>query len=82
MSVKSAKAFLEKVKDDEDFRKAVGEIASKEERMAFIKKAGFEFSKEELDEVQSDLGEDQLRAITGGSLRPPDCWGDFCTVDA
>ena len=37
MSIENAKAFLEKVKNDEDFRKSVGEIATVEERMENVK---------------------------------------------
>ena len=37
MSIESAKAFLERTKNDEDFRKSVGEIATVEERMENVK---------------------------------------------
>jgi predicted ribosomally synthesized peptide with nif11-like leader len=46
MSIESAKAFLERVENDEDFRKSVGELGTAEERMEFVKKAGFDFTKE------------------------------------
>ena len=66
MSIENAKAFLEKVKNDEEFRKTVGEISSKEERMEFIKKAGFEFTKEELDVVTGELKANELEDVAGG----------------
>ena len=66
MSIESAKAFLEKIKADEAFRKQVGEIASQEERMAFIEKAGFAFTKEELDEVTGALSDEDLDSVAGG----------------
>ena len=40
MSIESAKAFLEKVKNDEDFRNSVGEISTMEKRMEFVKRQG------------------------------------------
>ncbi len=74
MSIESAKAFMEKVATDEDFRKEVGEIATAEERMAFVTAAGFDFTKEELENVQEkmQLTEDELESLAGGR------WG--CSV--
>ncbi len=74
MSIESAKAFMEKVATDEDFRKEVGEIATAEERMAFVTAAGFDFTKEELENVQEkmQLSEEALGSLAGGSC-PNDC---------
>jgi predicted ribosomally synthesized peptide with nif11-like leader len=58
MSIESAKAFLERLQNDEDFRKAVGEIATAEERMEFVKGAGFDFTKEEIKSDQVELREE------------------------
>ena len=66
MSIESAKAFLEKIKADAAFRKQVGEISSQEDRMAFVEKAGFAFTKEELDEVTGALSDEDLDAVAGG----------------
>ncbi len=68
MSIESAKAFLERVLNDEDFRQEVGEIATAEERMAFVTAAGFDFTKEELKNVQEkmQLTDDELGSIAGG----------------
>ena len=66
MSIESAKAFLEKVKNDEDFRKSVRKIATAEERMEFVKGAGFDFTKEELNMVKSELSESELNMVAGG----------------
>ncbi len=68
MSIESAKAFLERMKTDEDFRKEVGEIATAEERMAFVTAAGFDFTKEELKNVQEkmQLTDDELELVGGG----------------
>ena len=69
MSIESAKAFLERVRNDEDFRKNVGEIATVKQRMEYVKRAGFEFSKQELDNVTSELTDEELDAVAGGSWK-------------
>jgi predicted ribosomally synthesized peptide with nif11-like leader len=66
MSIESAKAFLEKVKNDEDFRKSVGEIATTEQRMEFVKEAGFDFTKEEIEKLSSEVSDKQLDVVSGG----------------
>ena len=66
MSIESAKAFLERVRNDEDFRKELEEQASAAARMEVAKAQGFDFTEKELDEVTADLGEDQLEAVSGG----------------
>ncbi len=67
MSIESAKAFLEKVRTDDAFRKQVGEKATTEDRLEFIKTQGFDFTKEDLTEVQSELGDDELAQVAGGA---------------
>ena len=67
MSIESAKAFLERVQNDEDFRKSVGEIVTAEERMEFVKEAGFDFKKEEIKSVQDELSGDELDNVAGGA---------------
>jgi len=82
MSIESAKAFMERVKNDEDFRKKVGDIATTEERMDYVKKEGFEFSKQELDDVASELNMVELEAVAGGGegncWQPP--WENHCSL--
>jgi len=60
MSIESAKAFLERVRNDEDFRKSVGEIATVEQRIEYVKDAGFEFSKKEFNIVTFELSNSEL----------------------
>ena len=74
MSIESAKAFLEKVKNDEDFRNSVGEIATAEERMEFVKNAGFDFTIEEIATLKEELSDIELDGVIGGS-------GDGCYND-
>ena len=66
MSIESAKAFIERMKTDEEFRNSVGEIATAEERMEYVKGAGFDFTKGELDEITDELTDEQLRDSSGG----------------
>ncbi len=66
MSIESAKAFVERMKTDEDFRKEVGGKSSPEDQMKFVKENGFDFSKEEFGQVKSELSEEDLDRIDGG----------------
>ncbi len=79
MSVESAKSFLERMKTDEDFRKECSDKSSPEDRMIFLKESGFDFSKEEFEQVKPELSDDELSKVTGGG----GCWlslpGD-CTM--
>jgi predicted ribosomally synthesized peptide with nif11-like leader len=66
MSIESAKAFLERVKNDEDFRKESEGQASVEERIKFAKAQGFDFTKDEIQEMHDSLTEEELDAVAGG----------------
>ena len=67
MSTESAKAFVERVKTDEDFAKRVAEAASREERAEIVKAEGFDFTAEELKELTNELSVEDLEAVAGGS---------------
>jgi predicted ribosomally synthesized peptide with nif11-like leader len=67
MSIESAKAFLERVRNDEDFRKSVGGITTAEERMEFVKKAGFDFTEKEINSLKDELSDEQLGGVAGGN---------------
>ncbi len=66
MSIDSAKAFLERDKRDARFRKKVGEIATKEERMEYVESAGYEFTNEEFQQAEGELSDLDLDAVAGG----------------
>ena len=72
MSVKSAQAFLEKVKSDDAFRTSLEEAASDEARKQLVAETGFDFTKEELKEAAGVSGgpqrieEKDLQAVAGG----------------
>jgi predicted ribosomally synthesized peptide with nif11-like leader len=72
MSIESAKAFLERVKNDEDFRKELEEQASAAERIKFVKAQGFDFTKEEIDSHKEELSDEELGGVAGGCGY--DCW--------
>ncbi len=76
MSIESAKAFMERVVNDKDFRKEVGEIATAEERMAFVTAAGFDFTKEELETVREklQLTDEELEILSGGAEGESGAW--------
>jgi len=74
MSIESAKAFLERVKNDEDLLKKLSDAASGEERLNIAKLEGFEFTKEEILQVRSELGDEEILSVTGGAH------GDGCQM--
>ena len=47
MSIESAKAFLERLRDDEEWRNKLSDAEGKEGRLAIVKEEGFDFSEEE-----------------------------------
>ncbi len=67
MSIESARALIERVQNDEDFRKELEEQASAEERMKFAKAQGFDFTKVEIAEASNVLTDEKLDAVAGGN---------------
>ena len=71
MTIESAKAFIERMKNDKEFAKKVKECKDTEERMEFVKAEGFDFTREEIKEVVGDkLTDDDLDSVVGGSMTP------------
>ncbi|HHY28044.1 MAG TPA: Nif11-like leader peptide family natural product precursor [Desulfitobacterium dehalogenans] len=73
MSIESAKAFMEKMKTDQDFAKKVMAAKDAEERRVLVKEEGFDFSTAELKEVGAELSDSELDAVAGGA-----CLIDTC----
>lgn len=71
MSIQSGKAFVERMKNDEDFRKKVNECKDHDSRTAYVKKEGFDFTADELKKVAGELSEESLDAVVGGK------WCDY-----
>ncbi len=73
MSIESAKAFYERIKTDEEFARQVSNKKNKEERLRFVSEMGYNFTKEELDALSTELPEFQLDEVSGGYPRCPNC---------
>lgn len=65
MSIESAKAFLTRMKD-EKFKAGFSQCQDDESRRAYLEAEGLLFSKKELDEVMSELSDEQLYCVSGG----------------
>ena len=66
MSMELAKAFMKRMKVDEDFRKNVTECKDAESRKNFVKSQGFDFTAEDMELVRAELSEEDIMAIAGG----------------
>ncbi len=74
MSVKSAKALMEKIKSDPKFGKKIEDAKDNKARMAIIRSAGFDFTQEEMKQAvkpaEGELSDEDLEAVAGGSSAP------------
>ncbi len=52
MSIESAKAFVERMKTDGEFRNRIAEAESSEVRARILKYEGFDFTEKELDSLK------------------------------
>jgi len=68
MSLEAAKAYIERIKTDEEFAKKVGECKDAETRISFVKNSGFEFTEEEIKCQLVELNDDGLEGIAGGGI--------------
>jgi len=75
MSLESAKVFVERMKSDEDFRKKVNECKDRELRMNVVKEAGYEFTKQDINNIINELTDNDLNSIVGGL----ECGYDGCS---
>ena len=77
MSIESAKAFIEKMKNDEEFAKKIMAETNQEARMALACGEGFAFTKDEIGQVEGELTDEELDMVAGGlhkswwSMTPP-----------
>ncbi len=70
MSIESAKDFLEKIKNDEDFSEQFEVLPDHEAREKLAKESGFDFTKEELDQLRDEmLTEEELDSVAGGGWK-------------
>jgi predicted ribosomally synthesized peptide with nif11-like leader len=75
MSTESAKKFVKRMQEDKAFAGAVEKLNGKQERAAFIKQGGFDFSKEELAAVASEMN---AVDVVGGKCCGVTCEGEDC----
>lgn len=66
MSIESAKAFIERMKTDEDFTKKVTACKDAATRMALAKAEGYEFSSEDINNLGAELPDGALEHVAGG----------------
>lgn len=66
MSIESAKAYLDKMKTDEDFAAQVMKYTNRTERMAFVLSNRFDFTPEELEKASTLIPDDELDLVVGG----------------
>lgn len=66
MSIESAKAFIERMKSDQEFAAKITELQSIEEMMRLVASHGYDFTREELLSCSSDLSATDLEHVTGG----------------
>ncbi len=55
MSIESARAFIERMKTDGEFRRRIAEAESPEVRARILKYEGFDFTDRELDSLKSEV---------------------------
>ena len=67
MSIESARAFIDRVTTDEEFAKKVHACKDVDDRFAFLKAEGFDFTTEEISTFQNqELTDADLDMIAGG----------------
>ena len=78
MSKESAKAFVKKMAEDRAFSEAMEKLGSVQERTAFAKAEGFDFSREEMTEAAMELN---AADVSGGRCCSIRCENEPCGND-
>ena len=68
MSEEQLKAFLEKVKGDTSLQEKLKAAADANAVAAIAKEAGFSISADDLTKAQSELSDQELEGVAGGTL--------------
>lgn len=66
MSIESAKAFVERMKNDEKFARKIKEFKNSAEIQHYLTMTGFDFTKQELDSLSGELTDEELASVAGG----------------
>lgn len=77
MKQKIKMAFMKKLRTDDDFARQLISCKDKDERLKFVKEAGFDVTPEELSSLKEELTDEELEMIAGG--KPPtrcECFQD------
>ncbi len=69
MSLESARAFLQKLKNDVEFKKSFAAAPSGEARLKMLKAAGFDFTHQHLQDAAEELTPEELIKVAGGRGR-------------
>ena len=67
MSEEQLKAFLEKVKADSSLQEKLKAAANADAVTAIAKEAGFSISADDLKNAQSELSDEELEGVAGGT---------------
>ena len=68
MSEEQLKAFLEKLKDDSSLQEKLKAAVDADAVTAIAKEAGFSISADDLKKAQSEISEEELEGVAGGTL--------------
>ena len=74
MSEEQLKAFLEKVKADTSLQEKLKAAGDANAVAAIAKEAGFSISVDDLTKAQSEISEEELKGVAGGSTCGPFPW--------
>jgi len=77
MSEEQLKAFLEKAKVDTSLQEKLKAAADSDAVVAIAKDVGFMISADDLKKAQSELSEEELEGVAGGT-----CGGGPCTFNS
>ena len=78
MSEEQLKAFLEKVKGDTSLQEKLKEAADSDAVVAIAKEARFMISADDLAKAQSELSQEELEAVAGGT--PVQWWNAMTSM--
>ena len=68
MSEEQLKAFLEKVKADTSLQERLKAAADSDAVLAIAKEAGFMISADDLKNAQSEISDEELEGVAGGTV--------------
>ena len=68
MSEEQLKAFIEKVKGDTSLQEKLKAVGDADAVVAIAKEAGFMISADDLKNAQSEMSEEELESVAGGTV--------------